>query len=88
MTKTILVTNFTEINHVKVSCGKCGFAVNFPLDTKEIKIVWCKCGVQFPIDKIKTWLEAAYALKTALLTTCFSGAIVEIETEEKHGNEL
>lgn len=83
MTKTILVTDLREINHVKVSCEKCGFAVNFPLDTKEIKIVWCKCGVQFPIEKIKTWLEVTQDLKIALSTTSFSGAIVEIETEEK-----
>lgn len=83
MTKTIFVTDLKEIHHVKVSCGKCGFAVNFPLDTKEIKIVWCKCGVQFPIEKIKTWLEVTYDLKTALSTTSFSGAIVEIETEEE-----
>jgi len=84
MTKTILVTDLKEINHVKVSCAKCGFAVSFPLATTEIKIVWCKCGVQFPIEKIKTWLEITEELKTALATTSFSGAVVEIETEEEN----
>ena len=83
MTKTIFVTDLKEIRHVKVSCEKCGFAVNFPLATTEIQIVWCKCGVQFPIEKIKTWLEVTSDLKKDLSTTSFSGALVEIETEEE-----
>jgi len=39
--------------------------------------------VQFPVEKIKTWLEVTHDLKTALATTSFSGAVVEIETEEE-----
>ena len=84
MTKTILVTNLKEINHVKVSCAKCGFAIILPLDVKHIKTIGCtKCEVQFPVDKIKTWLEVTYDLKKALSTTSFADAVVEIETEEK-----
>jgi len=84
MTKTILVTDIKEINHVKVSCKKCGFAIILPLDVEHIKTIGCtKCEVQFPVEKIKTWLEVTQDFKKALTTTSFSDAVVEIETEEK-----
>ena len=85
MTKTILVTDLKEINHVKMSCAKCGFAAILPLDIKHILTVSCtKCGSQFPTEKIKTWLEATSALKKALTTDIsFADAVIEIETEEK-----
>lgn len=84
MTKTILVTDLKEINHVKVSCVKCGFAAILPLNIGHIITVGCaKCGSQFPTDKIKTWLEVTYDLKRALTTnTSFADAVIEIETEE------
>ncbi len=84
MTKTILVTNLEEINHIKVSCAKCGFAAILPLDIVHILTVACvKCGSQFPTEKIKTWLEATSALKKDLSTTSFADAVIEIETEEE-----
>lgn len=84
MTKTILVTDLKEIHHVKVACEKCGFAVVFPISPGDIKIIGCRCGIQFPIEKLKTWLEATYALKNAIITgASFSDTAIEIETEEK-----
>ena len=92
MTKTILVTDLKEINHVKVSCKKCGFAIILPLDVKHIKTIGCtKCEVQFPVDKIKTWLEITYDLKKALTTnTSFADAVVEIKLKKnkKHNKSL
>lgn len=84
MTKTIFVTDFTEIHHIKIACEKCGFAVILPVGTGDIKIIGCRCGVQFPIEKIKTWLESTKELQDVITTnTAFADAVIEIETEEK-----
>ena len=82
MTKTVYVTDLSEVKHIIVSCGKCGFAVILPLHGGYKKTVGCvKCDVAFPADEIKTWIEVTENLQKTLAEVT-SDARIEIETEE------
>ena len=85
MTKTVHVTNLMEIHFVKISCKKCGYAMQLPLKT------WIESNVQlcpsrkerFPVEGVKDFAVSMKSLQDNLRSDKnFSNINVEIETEE------
>lgn len=85
MTKSVFVTNLSEIKTIKVTCKSCGFAVIFPTNTEYRKIVQCiNCETRFPADETRMLIEAIKHLQTSLTENKDLAHVkVEIETEVK-----
>lgn len=86
MTKTILVTDLNEITNVKVSCKKCGYAMQLPLKVPSgLNVLNCpSCDESLPIshDKVRGFLSSLKSLRDSLKNNNFSNMLVEIETEQ------
>ena len=85
MTKTVLVTNISEIQFVKISCKKCGYAMLLPVKKWiEAKIHQCPaCSGRFPVEDIKDFVCSIKSLQSNLTNDKnFSGIKIEIETED------
>jgi len=84
MTKTVLITNLNEIKFIKVSCQKCGFLIQFPIDKGYQKVKQCiNCEIPIPANQIQVLMEAIKSLQAATLKNGdFAGITIEFETEE------
>jgi len=88
MTKTVHVTDLKEIKLVKISCKKCGYAMQLPLKIPEKHNIFacpsCDEKLSLSHDSVKTFLYALKSLQDNLKNdTNFSNTLIEIETEEK-----
>ena len=86
MTKTVLVTNISEIQFIKVSCKKCGYAMQLPVKTWiKSNIQLCPvCNGRFPVEKLKGFALSIGSLQDNLTDDeNFSEIEIEIETEEE-----
>ena len=54
MTKTVFITDIREIKTIKVSCTKCGLAIELPLSNRAfIDVTMCRnCRVEFPMKTV------------------------------------
>lgn len=86
MTKTIFVTNVSEIQFIKVSCKSCGYAMQLPLKIPgELVVHNCpSCGQSLPIshEEIRSFLGSLRSLQDIMKNKNFSNTLIEIEIEE------
>lgn len=87
MTKTILVTDLNEITNVKVSCKKCGYAVQLPCKIPNgYNMHDCpSCGKRFPLsdESVKDFFRFFRSLLNNLKDDPnFKNIKFEIETED------
>ena len=82
MTKNLYVINMHEIDNLKVTCKKCGFAVHFPAKIGHGEITKCShCNISFPANEIQSFLDAVRALQSSL-SIMGSNQDIEIEIEQ------
>ena len=89
MTRTVFVANLEEIKFVKISCKKCGYAMQLPLKIPGKLVVHdCpSCGKSLPIshEEIKSFLSSLRSLQDIMKNNNFSNTLIEIETEKEIG---
>ena len=84
MTKKIFTTNINEIRTIKISCQKCGLAIELPISGSLSYLEGCpSCHVKFPVGSVRLLLDAISQVKTTMKGEDYQKASVTFETEFK-----
>lgn len=82
MTKKLFITKIQEIKTVKISCQKCGLAIDLPVSGSLSYLEGCpSCHVTFPVNSVKNLLDAVRAIQETMKADVYQNSSVTFETE-------